>query len=237
MNVAIVIAGGVGSRMKAEIPKQFILVKDKPIIIYTLEAFQRHPEIDAILVVCIDGWYDYLQEQAEKFHITKLRWITSGGVNGQGSARNGLLRLEGFLKDDDIVIIHDAIRPIVPQIILTDMLDVCRKQGNACASLPCHETLIRTEDQKSGCESIDRATVRRVQTPQAYHYGELLSVHKQALEKGITHSVYANTLMVEMGKTIHFSLGFDNNVKITTPEDLALFKALLSMPEEELVKR
>ncbi len=237
MNVAIVIAGGIGSRMKAEIPKQFILVKDKPIIIYTLEAFQRHPEIDAILVVCIDGWHEYLQEQAEKFHITKLRWITSGGTNGQGSARNGLLRLEGFLKDEDIVIIHDAIRPIVPQIILTDMLDVCRKKGNACASLPCHETLIRTEDQKSGCESIDRATVRRVQTPQAYHYGELLSVHKQALEKGITHSVYANTLMVEMGKTIHFSLGFDNNVKITTPEDLALFKALLSMPEEELVKR
>lgn len=237
MNVAIVIAGGIGSRMHAEIPKQFILVNDKPIIIYTLEAFQRHPEIDAIEVVCIDGWHDYLQEQANKFHISKLRWITSGGTNGQGSARNGLLRLEAFLKAEDIVIIHDAIRPIIPQIILTDMLDVCRKHGNACASLPCHETLIRTEDQRCGSESIDRATVRRVQTPQAYHFGELLSVHKQAIEKGITHSVYANTLMVELGKTIHFSLGFDNNVKITTPEDLALFKALLSMPEEELVKR
>ncbi len=237
MNVAIVIAGGVGSRMKAEIPKQFILVKDKPIIIYTLEAFQRHPEIDALLVVCIDGWHDYLKEQARKFNITKLQWIVSGGINGQASARNGLLKLETILKDEDIVIIHDAIRPIVPQIILSDMLDVCRKRGNACASLPCHETLIKTADQKSGFESIERSTVRRVQTPQAYHYGELLDVHKRALTMGITHSVYANTLMVELGKTIHFSLGFDNNIKITTPEDLALFKALLTMPEEELVKR
>jgi len=237
MNIAIIIAGGVGSRMHSEVPKQFIEVNGKPIIIYTLEAFERHPEIDAIEVVCIEGWHTYLKQKAKEYGITKLKWIINGGDSGQASARNGLFNLENILNSDDVVVIHDAIRPILPQIIISDMLRVCYEQGNACASIPCHETLILTDNQISGRQSIERSTIRRVQTPQAYKYGEILSAHKQALKMGITHSVYANTLMVELGKTIYFSLGFDNNVKITTPEDITLFKALLLMSEDELVKR
>lgn len=237
MNFAIIIAGGSGKRMNSDIPKQFIQIEDKPIIIYTLEAFNRHPDIDGILVVCLPDWIDRLWDFAKKYRIEKLRWIVPGGETGQLSCYNGLTHLEDKLNPDDFVIIHDAIRPLVPKIIISDMLRVAAAFGNACSSLPVHETLIFTDNQKFGTQSLDRSIVRRVQTPQAYRYNELLKVHKQALAKGITSSVYANTLFVEFGKTIYFSLGFDNNIKITTSEDLTLFKALLTMKEEDLVKK
>lgn len=237
MNVAIIIAGGSGKRMNSDIPKQFIEIEEKPIIIYTLEAFNRHDEVDAILVVCLPDWIERLWKYAKKYNIEKLRWIVPGGETGQLSCYQGLAHLQDHLSDDDYVIIHDAIRPLVPKVIICDMLRIAQIYGNACSSLPVHETLIMTDNQKFGVQSLDRSTVRRVQTPQAYRFGELLSVHKQALEQGITNSVYANTLFVDFGKTIYFSLGFDNNVKITTSEDLTLFKALLTMKEEDLVKK
>ncbi len=237
MNVAIIIAGGSGKRMNADIPKQFISVEQKPIIIYTLEAFNRHPDIDAMLVVCLPDWIDRLWDYAKQFGITKLKFIVPGGSTGQLSCFNGLQLLRDYVRDDDFVIIHDAIRPLVPRIIITELIRVAKQSGNACSSLPMHETLILTDDQMSGNQSLDRSHVRRVQTPQAYRFIDLYEVHLAALTKGITNSVYANTLMVDFGKTIHFSLGFDNNIKITTSEDLTLFKALLTMNEEELVKR
>jgi 2-C-methyl-D-erythritol 4-phosphate cytidylyltransferase len=237
MNIALIIAGGSGKRMNADIPKQFIEVSGKPIIIYTLEAFERHEDIDAILVVCIEEWIERLWQFARTFNIKKLKWIVKGGTSGQLSCYNGLERLKGEVKNDDLIIIHDAIRPILPKIIITELIKVAKIQGNACSSLPMHETLIFTDNQLYGHRSLDRNLIRRVQTPQAYRYGELYDVHNKALEKGITNSVYANTLMVDFGKTIYFSLGFDNNIKITTSEDLTLFKALLNMDEKDLVRR
>ncbi|HOJ45069.1 MAG TPA: IspD/TarI family cytidylyltransferase [Bacilli bacterium] len=237
MNYAIIIAGGSGKRMNSDIPKQFIQIGEKPIIVYTLEAFNRHPDIDGILVVCLPDWIDRLWAYAKKYKIEKLRWIVPGGETGQLSCYHGLAHLENKIKPDDFVIIHDAIRPLVPSIIITDMLRVASEHGNACSSLPVHETLIFTDNQRFGSQSLDRSIVRRVQTPQAYRFSDLFSVHQQALAQGITNSVYANTLFVDFGKTIHFSLGFDNNIKITTSEDLTLFKALLTMKEEDLVKK
>ncbi|HAV19915.1 MAG TPA: 2-C-methyl-D-erythritol 4-phosphate cytidylyltransferase [Firmicutes bacterium] len=237
MNTALIIAGGSGKRMNSDIPKQFIEVANKPIIIHTLEAFARHPGIDEILVVCLEEWIERLWGMVRKFNIPKVKYIVKGGSSGQLSCFNGLETLRDHLSDDDFVVIHDAIRPLMPEIIITELLRIAHEYGNACSSLPMHETLILTENQAFGSKSLDRDLVRRVQTPQAYRYGELYSVHKQALEKGITNSVYANTLMVDFGKTIYFSLGFDNNVKITTSEDLTLFKALLTMDERDLVKR
>jgi len=237
MNVAIIIAGGSGSRMNSDIPKQFIEIKGKPIIVYTIEAFARHPDVDAILVVCIADWIERMWDYVKQYRLAKVRWVVGGGATGQLSCYNGLERLKDALGTDDYVIVHDAIRPLVPSIIITDMLTVAHEFGNACSSLPMHETLILTDDQAKGNQSLDRAKVRRVQTPQAYRYADLFDVHQQALRDGVTNSVYANTLMVQYGKTIHFSLGFDNNVKITTKEDLTLFEALLTMKEEDLVKR
>ena len=141
MNIAVIIAGGAGHRMGQDIPKQFINVYDKPVIIYTLEGFQRHPQIDAIEVVCIDGWHDVLWTYAHQFNITKLKWVISGGNTGQESIRNGVFNLEGKVGDEDIIVIHDGIRPLVDETVLTDVIMKAQIHGNAVTSLPYNEQI------------------------------------------------------------------------------------------------
>ena len=140
-NIAIIIAGGSGSRMGQNIPKQFINVYDKPVLIYTLEGFQRHPMIDAIEVVCIEGWEKVLQAYANQFNISKLQWITVGGDSAQESIRNGVYNLEGKVNDDDIIIIHDGIRPMIDDSVLTDVIKKAEKYGNAVSSMPYNEQI------------------------------------------------------------------------------------------------
>lgn len=135
MTTAIIIAGGSGTRMEQDIPKQFINVYDKPVLIYTLEGFQKHPMIDAIEVVCIDGWHDILWAYAKQFNIDKLKWVISGGQTGQESIRNGVFNLEGKSSEDDIIIIHDGIRPLVDETVLTDVIRKAQEYGNAVTSL------------------------------------------------------------------------------------------------------
>ena len=144
MNVAVIIAGGSGQRMGQDIPKQFINVNDRPVIIYTLEAFQKHPEIDAIEVVCLDGWHDVLKAYAKQFGIAKLENIVSGGLNGQDSIRNGLLDIyKRYNSDDDVVLIHDAIRPMLLPEIITDNIKICREYGNAITVVPCTAAMLK----------------------------------------------------------------------------------------------
>ena len=132
MNIAVIIAGGVGSRMGQDLPKQFINVYDKPVLIYTLESFQKHPQVDAIELVCIDGWHEIVWAYAKQFNITKLKWIVSGGKTGQESIRNGVYGLEGKANPDDNIIIHDGIRPLVEPSVLSDVISKCSQYGNAC---------------------------------------------------------------------------------------------------------
>ncbi len=226
MNVALVLAGGSGSRTEQSVPKQFISIYEKPIIIYTLEAFQKHPEVDAIIVSCISGWHDVLKGYAAAAGITKLRWVVDGGDNGQSSARNALLTLENTCRNDDIVIIHDAVRPMISQEIITDCIAKAKEFGSGLSAVRCQETIMRTEDGEAGNSGIDRNDIMRVQTPQAYNYGRVLWAHKEALKKGITNAVYTNTLMMDLGEELHFSLGSNKNIKITTLEDIDMFKAL-----------
>ena len=234
MNAAIIIAGGVGSRMNMDIPKQFIHIYDKPVIIYTLEGFQRHPEIDAIEVVCLAGWEQTLKEYAAQYGITKLRWITTGGETGQESIRNGVYHLEGELKDDDIAVVHDGIRPMVDSSVLSDCLRVCRLHGNGVTSTPYNEQIFRKIDEYSTREYIPRETLRKVATPQAYRYGLLLSAYRRAFAEkiGIYGSAYTNTMMVDLGETLWFAAGSDKNIKLTSRDDLELFKAYLKMEME-----
>ena len=131
MNIAIIIAGGSGQRMGQDIPKQFINVYDKPILIYTLESFQNHPMIDAIELVCKEGWEDIIWAYAKQFNINKLKWIVSGGLTGQESIRNGVYNLEGKCCEDDNIIIHDGIRPLVENSVLSDVIIKCDDFGNA----------------------------------------------------------------------------------------------------------
>lgn len=233
MNIAIVIAGGVDSRMGQEIPKQFILVNNKPVIIYTLEAFQAHPQVDAIEVVCIDGWQDVLEAYCQQFGIGKLKWVTTGGETGQESIRNGVYNLEGELSDDDIVIIHDGVRPMLEPEVLTDVIRVAKKHGNAVTSMPYNEQIfvVSEADETTTTQYIPRETLRRVSTPQAYRYKLLLDSYRRAFaeEIGIYGSSYTNTMMVELGETLHFAAGSDKNLKLTTPENLETFRAYLAM--------
>ena len=236
MNIAVILAGGSGSRTEQSIPKQFISIYEKPIIIYTLEAFQTHPEIDGIIVSCIDGWHDVLKGYAAAAGITKLRWIVDGGNNGQSSARNALLTLEDVCNKEDIVIIHDAVRPMISQEIITDCIAKAKEYGSGLSAIRCQEAIMRTQDGEVGHIGIDRNDIMRVQTPQAYQYGRVLWAHKEALNRGITNAVYTNTLMMEFGEELHFSQGSNKNIKITTLEDIDIFKALYATKRDAWLK-
>lgn len=235
MNVAIILAGGIGRRMHREMPKQFIKVKDKPLIIYTLETFQKHPHVDAILAICVDGWQEVLQDYAIQYEISKLRWIVNGGDTVQESIRNGVCYLEGICSGDDIAIIHDGIRPMTGEEILSDVIEKCEAYGNAVTSTPINEQIFIVEDEFTSRSYIPRETLRKVTTPQAYKYGRLLKAYKKAFQEGIGiyGSSYANTLMAELGETLHFAIGSDKNLKITTQDDLELFKAMLFLSENK----
>ena len=238
MNIALIIAGGSGHRMGQDIPKQFINVYDKPVLIYTLESFQNHPMIDAIEVVCIDGWHDILSAYAKQFNITKLKWIVSGGETGQESIRNGVFGLEGKCSDDDIVIIHDGIRPLIEEYVLSDVIVTCQKCGNAVTSMPYNEQIFVADDDISTVKYIPRETLRRVATPQAYKFDKLdWAYHKAFDEKiGIYGSSYVNTLMVDLGERLYFAAGSDKNIKLTTKDDLDMFKAYLRPKHDDWLK-
>ncbi|MBR9947654.1 2-C-methyl-D-erythritol 4-phosphate cytidylyltransferase [Clostridiaceae bacterium Marseille-Q4145] len=238
MNVALVIAGGVGSRMHQEIPKQFINVYDKPVLVYTMEAFQRHPMIDAIEVVCLDGWHDILWAYAKQYGITKLKWVVSGGKTGQESIRNGVYHLEDKCSPEDIVIVHDGIRPLVDDTVLSDVIIKCEQYGNAVTAMPYNEQIFVADDEISTVKYIPRETLRRVSTPQAYRYDLLDEKYHEAFEKkiGIYGSSYTNTMMVELGVRLYFAAGSDKNIKLTTTDDLELFKAYLKADKDNWLK-
>lgn len=240
MNTAIIIAGGSGKRMGQDIPKQFINVYDKPILIYTLECFEKNPKIDAIEVVCIDGWLDVVKAYAKQFNISKLKWVIKGGKTGQESIRNGVYNLEDKCDKDDIVIIHDGVRPLVDNEVLTDVIVTAERYGNAVSSLPYNEQifLIDKEDENTTTKYIPRETLRRVVTPQAYKFEILDKRYHEAFEKkiGIYGSSYTNTMMVELGERLHFAAGSDRNIKMTTKDNLEMFKAYLKMEEDTWLK-
>jgi 2-C-methyl-D-erythritol 4-phosphate cytidylyltransferase len=234
MNIAVILAGGSGKRTMQDIPKQFMNVNDKPIIIYTLEAFEKHPNIDAIIVSCLEGWDDILKAYAN--HIKKLKRIVPGGENVQESIRNALYELKDQCRYEDIVLIHDAVRPMVSQEIISDCIVKCKEVGSGLAAVRCQETIVRTKDSIKGNQGIDRSEIMRVQTPQAYYFGKALWAHEEAERRNITDEVYMNTLMLSLGETVYFSAGSNKNIKITTAEDVDIFNALYKTKQEEWIK-
>ena len=238
MTTAIIVAGGSGARMGQDIPKQFINVYDKPVIIYTLEGFQKHPQIDNIEVVCIDGWHDVLWAYAKQFNIDKLKWVVSGGNTSQESIRNGVYGLEGKVADEDTIVIHDGIRPLVDETVLTDVIIKANQYGNAVTSLPYNEQIFVADNELSTVKYIPRESLRRVSTPQAYSFKLLISKYREAYEKeiGIYGSHYTNTMMVELGVRLYFAAGSDKNIKLTTKDDLEIFKAYLKSEKDNWLK-
>ena len=233
MNIALIIAGGRGMRMGQEIPKQFLTVEDKPVIAYTLEAFQKHPDIDVIAVSCVEGWESILSAYARQYGVSKLKHIVPGGENGQASIRNGVFELERRYAPDDLVLIHDAIRPMVSQDIISGCIATAREHGSAIVTIPCQEAMLETDDLLCSGRVYPRENLRRTQTPQGFPLGRIADAHRRALERGITNSVASCTMMVELGETVYFCAGSEKNIKLTTPDDLEIFRALLRLRERQ----
>ena len=238
MNVAVILAGGVGKRMGAPIPKQFIEVNGKPVMVYTLEAFERHPLIDMVEVVCVDGYQDQIWEYKGKYNLNKLEYVTTGGENCQGSTRNGLYNLEGICAEDDIVIIHMAANPLIGEDIITDCIEVTKKYGNAASADPVLAYSFCVADEISADSYIAREKIKLLTMPLGYRFGEVLQVYKQAYAegKGIYGDVYADTLYADYGKKVYFSKASRRNFKVTTQEDIDLFKAYLLLDAERKEK-
>lgn len=236
MNIGLLIAGGSGARMHQNIPKQFLTVNEKPVIVYTLEAFQNHADIDVIAVVCIAGWEQVLWAYANQFNITKLKHVILGGENGQSSIRNGIYELEKNYSKEDVVLIHDAIRPLVSAEIISDCIVKTKQYGCAIATIPCAEAMMQTVDGIVSTGSYPRDNLKRTQTPQGFFIGEICDLHRKASAAGITNSVASCTLMIEMGKQVYFSAGSEKNIKLTTVEDIDIFKALLMAKRADWLK-
>ncbi|MBQ5951078.1 MAG: 2-C-methyl-D-erythritol 4-phosphate cytidylyltransferase [Lachnospiraceae bacterium] len=237
MVVALLTAAGTGSRMGQDIPKQFMHVENKPLIIHTMEAFQNHPSVDAIIVVTLPEWGAVLRAYASQFNITKLRWVVPGGATGQESIRKGLLALADELSPEDIVMVHDGNRCLVSSEIISDSLATFHVHGSAVAAIPCVEAVFRSSDEgKTSTISVPREQLFRTQTPHTYTLGKLLWAHKEAEKQGITNTAASCTLMQKLGETVYFSKGSETNLKITTIDDMLIFKALLHTKKDSWLK-
>lgn len=228
MNYVIIIAGGVGSRLGANVPKQFVEVLGKPVIAYTMEHFQKHPDIDGIELVCVDGYQDHLRRIAEKYSINKVIKIVKGGSEYERSIMNGVAGLEGIAKQDDVVMIHWAASPFLSQEIITDNIRVCKEKGNAMTASHSY-LLYGTNDGECAKKAINRETFMTLSAPQSFLYKLIVGIYKQVEEKKMFDYVEAHTtaFMTELGIPIYFSKGSHANIKITTKEDLDLFLGYL----------
>lgn len=232
MAVALLTAGGIGSRMHQEIPKQFLTVKNKPIIIYTLEAFQNHPGIDAIIVSCLAGWTEILQAYANQYGITKLKWIVPGGSTGQESILNALEELKLHCEEDTTVLIHDGNRCMVDADIISGAIATCEEYGSAIATVPCTEVILKVNEDNSSTNFLERDELKRTQTPHAYPLKKVVWAYEKAKEENIS-CVASCDLMIKLGEKVYFSNGNPKNIKITTVEDIDTFEAFLLNEKEE----
>jgi len=215
--------------MRLDIPKQFLHISGKPVILYTMEAFQRHPQIDAIIVVTLEAWADNIRAYAKDYGITKLKWIVKGGNSGQESIKKGLEELKKHCELSDVVMVHDGNRPFVSDELISDSLAIYKQYGSAVAAIPCVEAIFRSVDGRNSTDSIPREQLFRTQTPHTYTLEKMLWAHEQAEMLQIENTAATCVLMQQLGEEIHFSKGSEKNVKLTTQDDIEIFKAMIKV--------
>ena len=234
MNYALVFAGGRGERMNSKtLPKQFLELHGKPIIIYTLEQFDSHPDIDGIVVVILDGWQDYLQKLLSKFQIEKVVDIVPGGSTGQESIYNGLKALEAIATPDSTVLIHDGVRPLITEETISQNLATVKEKGNSITVSPAIETLFLEDEEGTFGKVVDRNRCRMARAPQCFLLGDILAAHERAIEEHLDTFIDSATLMKHYGATLHLVDGPAENIKITKASDFYVFRAIMDALESQ----
>ncbi len=233
-NVALIFAGGSGTRMNTKgRPKQFLELHGKPILIYTLELFDNHPLIDGIVVVCLKEWIDYLKKMIRKFEINKVVEIVEGGKSGQESIYNGLISARNHFDSDSIVLIHDGVRPLIIEQTITDNINCVRENGNCITCIPATETfVVNIEDSLM---IPDRSKSLLARAPQSFILGEILANHNRAKKEKLNDFIDSCSLMTHYGDKMHIVIGPMENIKITTPTDFFVFRAMVEVHENQQI--
>lgn len=234
MNIGLIFAGGVGSRMnsKKAKPKQFLYVHGKPIIVHTIELFENAKEVDIVVVVCVAEWIDYMQDLVKEFRLKKVRVVVPGGKTGQASIYNGLNAAKEIVgQEKSVVIIHDGVRPLINEQVISENIKSVKKNGSAVTVAPAKETFLIVDDNKKVQTVPDRNHSLIAKAPQSFWLDDILDIHNRALADGLTDSIDSSTLMFSYGKSLSVVEGPVENIKITTPDDFYMFKALFDARE------
>lgn len=234
MNIAVIFAGGIGSRMKSSkgTPKQFLEVHGKPILIYTLEKFENNENIDAIVIACVKEWIDYCEKIIKKFDIRKVKAIVPGGSSGQESIYNGLNAAKSISQGtQDICLIHDGVRPLIDNELINANINSVKKYGSAITCIESKETITLVDDNSQIKETTDRGHTRVARAPQSFYLNDILEIHNKAIRDGKTNVIDSCTLMKMYNKDLYTVVGKSDNIKITTPDDYYIFKAILEAKE------
>lgn len=233
--IAVIFAGGSGKRMNAKAkPKQFLELHGKPIIIYTLELFDSHPLIDHIVVACIEAWIPYLKELLRRFEIKKVVEVVPGGETGQDSIYNGLAAAEHYGSEDSIVLIHDGVRPLIEEKTITDNIEEVKKSGSCITCIPATETLV-VKQRDNRLHIPERSDSLIARAPQSFILSEILEAHRKARKENRHDFIDSCTLMNHYGHQLSTIIGPMENIKITTPTDFFMFRAIIDVKENSQI--
>lgn len=233
MNIAVIFAGGVGSRMNSKVkPKQFLSIYGKPIIVHTIELFEEHSDIDAVVVACIDSWIPHLQSLVKKYNLTKVKEIVPGGKNGQESIFNGLCAAEKVANGNKaVVLIHDGVRPLITEKTITDNISCVNAHGSAITCVKVKETVLMVSENNKVDYVPNRENSRLARAPQSFYLDDIISLHRKAIEEGKLDFIDSCSMMQYYGKPLYLVEGPQENIKITTPDDFYSMRAILEARE------
>lgn len=237
MNIAVIFAGGVGMRMRSKTkPKQFLEMHGKPIIIHTIEIFEQHSDIDAIVVVCIAEWISYLEELLSKFNIKKVKKIVAGGASGQESIYNGLCAAESIATDEkSIVLIHDGVRPLINEKVIYDNINSVKMHNSAITTVKVKETIMVVDENSMIKHIPERKNSRLARAPQSFWLEDIISAHRKAIDDGKTEFIDSCSMMQYYGKKLFLVDGPEENIKVTTPDDFYIMRAMLDAKENSQI--
>ena len=232
MNIAVIFAGGVGRRMHMnDLPKQFLEVYGKPVIIHTLEKFENHDEIDAIVIACVKEWMPYMNELITKYHLQKVKSVVMGGSTGQESIYNGLKAAEAIAYERAVVLIHDGVRPFINSEVISNNIKSVKEHGSAITTSKVTETILVVDETNRINEVPNRANSRVAKAPQSFWLDDILEVHEKAREEGKNDFIDSCTIMQFYGKTLHLVDGPIENIKVTTPQDIFTMRSVFEARE------